>query len=49
MRFSLLLAENSPMGLLKEKSSYRPTRLESASAWIVTLASAAVLLWTVLR
>lgn len=30
------------MGLLKEKSSYRPTRFERAAAWLVTLVSAGV-------
>jgi hypothetical protein len=28
------------MGLLKDKSSYRPTRAERVLAWIVTCASA---------
>jgi hypothetical protein len=37
------------MGLLKEKSSYRPTRRETALAWIVTAASAAAVGWFVLQ
>jgi len=37
------------MGLLKEKSSYRPTRLETAAAWIVTAASGLAVAWFVLR
>ena len=37
------------MGLLKEKSTYRPTRFERAAAWIVTLASAAVVATFLLR
>jgi hypothetical protein len=30
------------VGFLKEKSSYRPTRLESVVAWVVTGAAGAV-------
>ena len=30
------------MGFLKEKSAYRPTPLERALAWALTLAAAAV-------
>jgi hypothetical protein len=37
------------MGLLKEKSSYRPTRFEQLLAWVVTLASAATVVWFALR
>lgn len=37
------------MGFLKEKSSYRATRPETALAWIVTAASAAAVGWFVLR
>ncbi|HMB67892.1 MAG TPA: hypothetical protein VKU85_01230 [bacterium] len=37
------------MGFLKEKSSYRATRTETALAWIVTAAAAAAVGWFVLR
>ncbi|MFN8177458.1 MAG: hypothetical protein U0167_06005 [bacterium] len=37
------------MGLLKEKSSYRPTRFEQLLAWAMTLASAAIVVWFALR
>ena len=37
------------MGLLKEKSSYRPTRAETVLAWIVTAGSAVAVGWFVLR
>ncbi len=37
------------MGMLKEKSSYRPTSFEKTAAWIVTLASIAVLAWVFVR
>ena len=37
------------MGLLKEKSSYRPTRFEVVLAWIVTGASGAVVAWFLYR
>jgi hypothetical protein len=36
------------MGLLKEKSPYRPTRRETVLAWIVTAASGAAVAWFVL-
>ena len=37
------------MGLLKEKSSYRPTRLEKISAWVFTVGACAAVGWYVLR
>jgi hypothetical protein len=37
------------MGFLKEKSSYRPTRLEAVLAWIFTVAAGIALAWFVLR
>ena len=37
------------MGLLKEKSSYRPTGFERAAAWIVTLTSAGIVVAFILR
>jgi hypothetical protein len=37
------------LSLLKEKSTYRPTGLESALAWVFTLASCLVLAWIILR
>jgi hypothetical protein len=36
------------MSLLKERSSYRPTRLESTLSWVFTLGSVVVLAWVVL-
>jgi hypothetical protein len=36
------------VNLLKEKSSYRPTRLEFALAWVITVASGLVTAWFVL-
>ena len=37
------------MGLLKEKSSYRPTRPETVVAWILTLGAGIAVAWFVLR
>ncbi len=37
------------MGMIKEKTAYRPTRFESAAAWVVTLASIAALVWVCIR
>ena len=37
------------MGLLKEKTSYRATRLETALSWVVTVAAGAAVAWLVLR
>ena len=37
------------MSFLKPKSGYRPTRLESILAWVLTAASGIVVLWVVLR
>ncbi len=36
------------MGLLKEKTSYRPTRVESLLAWVMTGAAGLVVAWKVL-
>ena len=36
------------MGILKEKSSYRPSPLETALAWVVTAASGIVAAWKIL-
>jgi hypothetical protein len=36
------------MGLLKEKSSYRPKPHETVVAWIVTVAAGAIVAWKVL-
>jgi hypothetical protein len=49
MRWFPATPETQRMGLLKEKCAYRPTALEQALAWIVTLASAAAVLWFVVR
>ena len=37
------------MGLLKEKSTYKPTGFETILAWVVTLASAALVVWFAAR
>lgn len=37
------------MGFLKEKSSYRPTRFETAAAWVVTGAAGGLVAWFLLR
>ncbi len=36
------------MALIKPKSDYRPTRVETVLAWIVTAAAGLVVLWLVL-
>ncbi|GJM44363.1 MAG: hypothetical protein DHS20C21_12050 [Gemmatimonadota bacterium] len=36
------------MGLLKEKTKYRPTRAEVTLAWVFTAASGAVAAWWIL-
>jgi hypothetical protein len=36
------------MGFLKEKSKYRPTRVEKIFAWVVTAGAAIALLWHIL-
>jgi len=37
------------VSLLKEKSAYRPTGLESALAWVFTLSSCIVVAWFIAR
>ena len=46
---AILLGHGAIMGLLKEKTTYRPTRLETALAWIVTVAAGVAVAWLVLR
>ncbi len=36
------------MGLLKQKTTYRPSRLESTLAWVFTAAAGLVVAWKVL-